>query len=67
MLEGELDGHLDYDRHKKSNQTNSRNGYSKKKVRTSFGESEIVVPKYSHAMKSRLDNWQELTVFFEFP
>ncbi|MEQ8216667.1 MAG: IS256 family transposase [Arenibacter sp.] len=45
MLEGELDGHLDYDRHQKSKQSNSRNGYSKKKVRTSFGESEIAVPR----------------------
>ena len=45
MLEGELDGHLDYDKHQKSNQSNSRNGFSKKKVRTSFGESEIAVPR----------------------
>ena len=45
MLEGELDGHLDYDKHQKSNQSNSRNRFSKKKVRTSFGESEIAVPR----------------------
>ncbi|SIT16599.1 Transposase, Mutator family [Zobellia uliginosa] len=45
MLEGELDGHLDYDKHQKSNQSNSRNGFSKKKVRTSFGESEIAAPR----------------------
>lgn len=45
MLEGELDGHLDYDKHQKSGQSNSRNGYSKKKVRTSYGESEIAVPR----------------------
>jgi transposase-like protein len=36
---------LDYDKHQKSNQSNSRNGFSKKKVRTSFGESEIAVPR----------------------
>lgn len=45
MLEGELDGHLDYGKHQKSTGTNSRNGYTKKKVRTSYGESEINVPR----------------------
>jgi transposase-like protein len=45
MLEGELDGHLDYGKHQKSNNPNARNGYSAKKVRTSFGESEIQVPR----------------------
>ncbi len=45
MLEGELDAHLDYDKHQKAKQDNTRNGYSKKKVRTSFGESEITVPR----------------------
>jgi len=45
MLEGELDGHLGYDRNQKSSNTNARNGYSGKKVRTSFGESEIAVPR----------------------
>lgn len=45
MLEGELDGHLDYEKHKRSSNTNKRNGHSKKKVRTSFGESEIQVPR----------------------
>lgn len=45
MLEGELDGHLDYEKHERSKGNNSRNGHSKKKVRTSFGESEIAVPR----------------------
>ena len=45
MLEGELDGHLDYERHQRSKDGNSRNGHSKKKVHTSFGESEISVPR----------------------
>ena len=44
MLEGELDGHLDYGKHQRSKTDNSRNGHSKKKVRTSLGESEIAVP-----------------------
>ncbi|MCV6628846.1 MAG: IS256 family transposase [Flavobacteriaceae bacterium] len=45
MLEGELDGHLDYSKHEKSSNKNSRNGYSSKKIKTSFGESEISVPR----------------------
>lgn len=45
MLEGELDGHLGYDKHEKSTNSNSRNGYGKKKIRTSYGESEIIVPR----------------------
>ncbi len=45
MLEGELDGHLDYERHQRSSNVNKRNGHSKKKIRTSFGESEIAVPR----------------------
>ena len=45
MLEGELDAHLDYAKHQKSKESNTRNGYSKKKVRTSFGESRITVPR----------------------
>lgn len=45
MLEGELDGHLGYSKSEKSDNTNSRNGYSEKRVRTSFGESNIQVPR----------------------
>lgn len=45
MLEGELDSHLDYEKHQKSKGANTRNGHSRKKVRTSFGESEIAVPR----------------------
>jgi putative transposase len=44
MLEGELDAHLGYDKHDKSFKTNSRYGFSSKKVKTSFGESKIQVP-----------------------
>ena len=42
MLEGELDGHLGYDRYEQSANSNSRNGYGKKKIRTSY---EISVPR----------------------
>ena len=45
MLEGELDGHLDYDKNQKSKTGNTRNGYASKTVRTSFGESQIAVPR----------------------
>jgi len=45
MLEGELDGHLGYDKHQKSDSTNARNGFTEKKLRTSLGESKIQVPR----------------------
>lgn len=45
MLEGELDGHLGYDKSQKSGNPNTRNGFGQKKVRTSFGESQIQVPR----------------------
>ena len=45
MLEGELDAHLGYDKHEKTTASNSRNGFSNKKIKTSFGESEIQVPR----------------------
>jgi len=45
ILNGELDSHLGYDKHEKSPCSNSRNGFSKKKIKTSFGESELQVPR----------------------
>jgi putative transposase len=45
MLEGELDAHLGYDKHEKTTKANARNGFSNKKIKTSFGESEIQVPR----------------------
>ncbi|OJV84601.1 MAG: IS256 family transposase [Bacteroidia bacterium 44-10] len=45
MLEGELDGHLGYEKHSQSDNSNARNGYGKKKIRTSYGESDIRVPR----------------------
>jgi len=45
MLEGEMDAHLDYEKHQSRSGSNSRNGYSKKKIRTTLGESEISVPR----------------------
>jgi len=45
ILEGELDVHLDYKKDQKSKSTNLRNGYSKKKLKTTLGETEIQVPR----------------------
>lgn len=45
MLEGELDAHLGYEKNQKSANANSRNGYTHKNIRTSYGESQIRVPR----------------------
>ena len=45
MLEGELDGYLGYSKHEQTTASNARNGFTQKKVRTSFGESQIQVPR----------------------
>lgn len=45
MLEGELDDHLGYCKGKLSSNSNARNGTSSKRIRTSYGESEILVPR----------------------
>lgn len=46
-LEGELDDELGYTKYDYRNKSgeNSRNGYSKKTLKTSFGEAEIKVPR----------------------
>lgn len=49
MLEGELDDHLGYGKSQKSDNPNARNGFGQKKVRTSFGESQIQVPRDRNA------------------
>jgi len=47
VLEAELDEELGYDRYdaKRKNTDNSRNGHSKKTLKTSFGEAEIDIPR----------------------
>ena len=45
MLEGEIDAHLDYGKNQRSDNLNSRNGNSKKRIKTTYGESEISVPR----------------------
>ena len=49
MLEGEIDAHLDYGKHERSNNSNSRNGHSTKRIQTEFGESRIKVPRDRHS------------------
>jgi len=46
-LEGELDSELGYSKYDYRNKEtdNSRNGYSEKRVRSSFGEMELAVPR----------------------
>ena len=48
-LDGELDDELGYTKYDYRNKEgeNSRNGYSKKTLKTSFGETDIKVPEYS--------------------
>jgi putative transposase len=45
ILEGELDAHLDYEKHQKRDKTNTRNGYGKKSIKTEMGQSEIKIPR----------------------
>jgi transposase-like protein len=45
MLEGELDGHLGYEKHQKSGSSNARNGYSPKSIKTEHGKTSIRVPR----------------------
>lgn len=47
IFEAEMDEHLGYEKHDPSgnNSGNSRNGYSKKGVKTRYGKSEIDIPR----------------------
>lgn len=45
ILEGEIDAHLKYAKHAKSDNSNYRNGKSTKKVKTTYGETQIEVPR----------------------
>ena len=45
MLEGEIDDHLDYAKHQRSDNPNFRNGSSKKRIKTTYGESQITIPR----------------------
>jgi len=47
MLENELTDHLGYEKHSVSDKkvTNSRNGHSKKRVKSDFGEIDLKIPR----------------------
>lgn len=45
MLEGELDAHLGYDKHKSSDSENARNGHITKVVKSTEGAFELKVPR----------------------
>lgn len=45
MLEGEIDAHLDYEKHQQSNNPNYRNGKTTKTIKTEYGEAQIQVPR----------------------
>jgi transposase-like protein len=45
ILEGELYSYFGYEKSQKSENNNNRNGYSEKKVRTFYGESNCLVLK----------------------
>jgi len=45
MLEAELDAHLDNEKHQRSTNGNYHNGHGTKKIKSTFGESEIKVPR----------------------
>lgn len=45
MLEAELDAHLDTEKHQRTKDGNYRNGHISQKIKTSYGEEEIKVPR----------------------
>ena len=45
MLEGELNVHLDYDKHDLRKDQNARNGYATKTIKSDLGEDVIKVPR----------------------
>lgn len=49
LLESELDSHLDYEKHQRSEGSNARNGHTTKKIKSQFGESTIKVPRDRNA------------------
>jgi len=51
IFEAEMDEHLGYPKHDPAgnNTGNSRNGYSKKKIKTRYGKTEIAVPRDRNA------------------
>ncbi|KJR98509.1 MAG: transposase, partial [Peptococcaceae bacterium BRH_c4a] len=47
IFEAEMDAHLGYEKHsvEGNNSGNSRNGFSKKAIKTKFGQTELKIPR----------------------
>ncbi|MBK7128072.1 MAG: IS256 family transposase [Crocinitomicaceae bacterium] len=45
LLEGEMDAHLGYEKHERSDGKNARNGHITKRLKTKEGEMEVKVPR----------------------
>ena len=45
MMEAEMEDHLGYEKHGRSDNLNARNGYKTKKARSQYGEVELSVPQ----------------------
>ncbi|MFV0197908.1 transposase [Empedobacter falsenii] len=45
MLHGELEAHLGYSKNEKSDNSNSRNGTTSKRIKSEYGEFTIEVPR----------------------
>ena len=43
--EEELNSHLGYDKHKKSENSNYRNGYNKKSIKSKYGTVDVSIPR----------------------
>ena len=44
-MEAEMDEHLGYESYKRSENSNSRNGYKQKQIRSKYGETTLYVPQ----------------------
>lgn len=73
FLEAEMEEHLGYEKNQVSSNENSRNGYSSKKIKTAFGESDILVPRDREASfnpiavpkrKNMIDGLENIIVSF---
>lgn len=45
MMEAEMDEHLGYEAYERSDNSNSRNGYKQKQIRSKYGETTLDVPQ----------------------
>ena len=41
----ELTSHLGYDKHQESNNTNNRNGYNDKTIKSKYGNIDVAIPR----------------------